>query len=81
MEVTPGKLVAACAALFAGIVAINFVQQYRSNEALRDRLSSLNLENLRPRLLKQEGLPTEEPPDFSEILQQEQDNEPLLREE
>lgn len=78
MEVTPAKLLAACVAIFGGVVAINFLAQYRSNEQFRDRLSNIDFSSLRARVIKEEGLPTFdvlEPPE--EIT----DSEPLLKED
>lgn len=66
MEISPRQLVAACAALFGGIVALNLFAQYRDNAEVKDRLSSLNLNDLVPRLKREEGLPDVEPPEINE---------------
>jgi predicted small integral membrane protein len=74
MELTPTKLLVACGALFAGIVALNVVTQYRSNADLRDKFSSMDFSSLRSRLIKQEGiaddLPFYEPDPEEPILKE-----------
>lgn len=73
MEISPRQLAALCVAVFGGIVAINFAQQYRSNAAFRDSLSSLDFSGLRSRLIKEEGIEMEAPSyeGFPAILEQE----------
>jgi len=54
MDIKPSTLIALCAALFGGIVAINLIAQQRENDNLRTRLSTLNLGDLVPRLKREE---------------------------
>lgn len=61
MEITPKQLLAVCGALFAGIVAINFAEQYRSNSQFKEKLSGLDLSGMRSRLLREEGVTSETP--------------------
>lgn len=61
MEITPKQLLAVCGALFAGIVAINFAEQYRSNAQFKEKLSGLDLSGMRSRLLREEGVSNELP--------------------
>ena len=42
MELTPTRLVAICAALFGGIVAINVIAQARERGDIKERLSSIS---------------------------------------
>ena len=61
MEITPKQLLAVCGALFAGIGALNFAEQYRSKSQFKDKLSSLDLSGMRSRLLREEGVTNETP--------------------
>ena len=61
MEITPRQLVMACAALFGGIVAINLISQYRDNADVKERLSSLDLTSLVPKLKREEMMEIEPP--------------------
>lgn len=65
MEISPTRLVAACVAIFGGIVAINMIAQLREREDIKERLSSLDLNTLVPTLRRQEMM---EPPEYAEDL-------------
>lgn len=56
------------AATFGGILAINFIQQWRNNADFRESFanSGIDFNALGQRLRKSEGLPDIEPPDYSE---------------
>lgn len=56
MEVTPARLLMACAALFAGIVAVGIVTQAQGSEEVKFSLSKIDLSSLRQRLQREEGI-------------------------
>lgn len=58
MEISSRKLVALCSAVFGGIVLLNFLGQARSNAEFQQRLNNIaDLDNLRAKLRRDEGLP------------------------
>lgn len=61
MEIGPKQLLGACVALFAGVVALNFVEQYRSNAQFKERLGTLDIGSIRGRLLREEGITNDVP--------------------
>lgn len=64
MEVTPKQLIAACAAIFAGIVGINMIQQYREKGDLMQRLEALDLNQFKDKFVKPEH--SIDPPEIDE---------------
>lgn len=56
MELSPQRLIIACGALFAGVVALNFLEQYRSNSQFREKFAAADFSGFRARLRQEEGL-------------------------
>lgn len=58
MELTPAKLIIACGAIFAGIVAIGMATQFKDAEQLKSSLTNItDLSQFRNRLIREEGTP------------------------
>lgn len=75
MEITPKQLGALCAGLFGAVVALNFVQQWRSNEQFKATLATMDFNGWKDRLFKQEMMEEIVPLDFDpETLPVEQES-------
>lgn len=82
MEISPNRLIAICAALFGGIVAINFIAQYRSNEEFKANFGTgLDFSALRARLNREEGIATEQTVQQDESVSEEYESEFLTQED
>lgn len=66
MELSGKQLAAISGAIFGAVVALNFVQQWRSNEQFKTNFALLDFNGLRDKLMRQEMMEEIIPPEFNE---------------